>query len=286
MISPFDLGQSGYNLTIQVGSDGKRVLKSACSEVGEDASRRLQAQFNKHVELNRLGSMHPILTPRVYGSFTNNGYSMEYVQGTPLGYALRTISRKESLMLAEQITQYFDSNLDKATEAEYLRGQFHDKLESLTRFFNSIGDPNISELAFTAIEVLQLRMTDRPIPLSRNHGDFSFENLIVSRGRPIITALDFLDSPFETILIDIGRLWLDLTVGWWADGLRPNPNTFLNSLDIRAEIEKRLRGFGLGTEDFDLWACFAALRVVPYTTNPTRKALLKLTMNKIVREYS
>jgi hypothetical protein len=119
---------------------------------------------------------------------------------------------------------------------------------------------------------------DSKIPKGWNHGDFSFENILISRHLQEVYTIDFLDSPVETPLIDLGRLYLDLSLGWW------NSNNKINEFSdqvllLKDSIESVVIKNRLDLKILNLFTFLAALRVMPYTKNPIRLGYLKSYFN-------
>lgn len=286
LIDLFSLGQSGCSLSVEYGKTGPRVTKQSHAGIDDKITLRLHKQYLKHVRIQEQGLMDPISVPKVLDAFSGNGYSMSLAPGLPLGLALNTMSRWESLQVALKLGQYFETSLDAASAHETVNGAVTLKLEELSAFYKVARDKQLSIIGSNCANMLRAYFSKTRIGASFNHGDFSFENIMVSRGSRALTALDFLDSPFESLLIDVGRLWLDLNGGWWIEGLNSSPTATLNAREIAVTIETALRKFGIDRRQIDFWACFAGLRVAPYTRNPTRLALLKFSLARTLEVYS
>lgn len=229
--------------------------------------------------------MRPIEVPRIIDCFSGGGYSMALAPGVPLGSAVREMSRLEALRAAERICDFVETSLLSPLEESSVTASALEKLQSLSEFYESSTDQQLRLIGSKSLKILWAFFSSQRITESFNHGDLSFENLLVTSSVKHLTAIDFLDSPFDSAMIDVGRLWLDLRTGWWADGLKRSPVAILNSREMAARFESRLRALQIDRVQMDLWASFAALRIAPYTRNPTRLALLKSALGKVVDVY-
>jgi len=68
---------------------------------------------------------------------------------------------------------------------------------------------------------------------------------------------------------------MDLSHGWWGQGLRPSGTTSANALELKERVGKHFREVSISAEDLAAHSAFSALRILPYTLNPVRKAFLK-----------
>jgi hypothetical protein len=87
-------------------------------------------------------------------------------------------------------------------------------------------------------------------------------------------VIDFLDSPVETPLIDLGRLYLDLSLGWWNSSNRINEFSD-HVLFLKASTESIVTENKIDFKVLNLFSFLAVLRVMPYTKNPIRLGYLK-----------
>ena len=115
---------------------------------------------------------------------------------------------------------------------------------------------------------------DSKIPKGWNHGDFSFENILISRESEEVYVIDFLDSTVETPLIDLGRLYLDLSLGWWNSSNRINEFSD-QLLFLKASTESIATKKKIDLKVLNLFSFLAVLRILPYTKNPVRLGYLK-----------
>lgn len=265
----FDMGQSQSLVEIQNKSGVLKIAKS--SPLRES---RFEAQYNKHKEAEK-SKMTPILVPSVLSDLVDFRYEMEYVYGVPLGNFIDTCDQQELQEPLGRIGEYFHQSLKNAdwTKSDNLQSAFKEKLSKLKTDITN--DNQNSLLFYKLLNFVELSIDKTIIPAGWNHGDFSFENILVGQYSHETFALDFLDSPFESPLIDIGRIWLDSRFGWWGVGLQPNSCYQLNSKVLSASIIDTITPHSITVSELNIFAALAILRIRPYTLNPLRMAFLK-----------
>jgi hypothetical protein len=274
----FSLGQSGFRIKV-VEDGGHLLVRKETPPEDRSKAERLLRQFEKHIEIENKDLMSPILVPKVRSAFVNFGYTMQYVPGRPLGYVVQLMSQSEVKRVGETICEYFRRNLSRPGPNE-INELAKNKLSQLKKLYLESLDPVSRRLGLEAIENLSRFFDSNSIPSSPNHGDFSFENIVSNRRGDVIYALDFLDSPFESTLIDVGRIWLDLKMGWWAKRSAPSASAYVNMAILRDQISFELGKNGVESNQIESFATFAALRVLPYTHQPYRLALLKNSLRQ------
>lgn len=260
-------GQSGSTLLILQGGGEKKILQIRKTS----DNPRFRQQFIKHETALKTSSMYPLLVPKIRQSFKNNSYTMDYVYSENLGEYL---VKKETNLVTGVILQYLNRNIEiedfliekqKIALIEYLKRKIkenHD-LGYIDNVILKIYGSKYSEL-----------IMDSKIPKGWNHGDFSFENILISRESEEVYVIDFLDSPVETPLIDLGRLYLDLSLGWWNSSNRINEFSD-QLLFLKASTESIVTKKKIDLKVLNLFSFLAVLRILPYTKNPIRLGYLK-----------
>lgn len=262
------IGQSDSLVQVENSSEGLKVVKSSPSK-----NLRFNEQYLKHKVAEKM--MEPLFVPRVLSSLKDFRYEMEYVKGMPLGSFIETCDQLELQAPLDGITNYFDRLLRDAdwNKTKEMKIAFEEKLKVLRLGINSNHQSGILFDKLLNYSFAQLEKIE--IPGGWNHGDFSFENILVGQYSHQIFALDFLDSPFESPLIDIGRIWLDCRYGWWGAGLHANSSYQLNSKVLSDAILKTISAHSISARELNVFASLAILRIRPYTLNPLRMAFLK-----------
>jgi serine/threonine protein kinase len=274
MIIDNRFGQSGSNVSlIAVAGENQEVLVKKIS-----SEARFVRQFNKHVEAEKHSRMFPIKVPEIRENFSNNSYSMKYILSENLG---ESISKYKSSFPQEIILAYlnksFGGEIMSLNKKEVLIDYFEKKL----KINYDLG--HINRLKHKSIlNRFADHLTLSKVTEGWNHGDFSFENILVSRDGRDVYVIDFLDSPIDTPLIDLGRIYLDLSLGWWNSHKKINE---LNSQIVifKTKIENLVLEKELDLEILRLFAFFACVRVMPYTKNPIRIGFLKSYCHEMMK---
>ena len=273
-----NLGQSGSKISIVIGRDKLKKIKKQ----DERESIRFYLQYLKHKSLDTLGPQL-IGHPKLLSDFQDNSYEMEYINGAPLGQFLKNASHREAALVCEHIHNYFVKLLSEANE-NVANLEILLKLEQL---MNNLSKSQPESSIFLKLtKVLMNLFKSNEVPKGWNHGDFSFENIIVESGSTKLFMIDFLDSPFETPLLDIGRISLDANYGWWASGFNSSSNLQLNSRRLNKSLDEVLLQSGISALLQNLFIGLAILRIVPYTIEPLRIAYLKYAAVQVERQLN
>lgn len=286
-IKPVDhmtIGQSGTRVQVLSLNPGPRVVRKSCT----DGSDRLREQYLKH-ETALSGAMAPLRVPRLVSAYEGDAYDMEYLHGLPLGIFLETASSEEVLLVAELVGSYLVHAVSGSDNCAVLPGESSQgaealqvKLDALREDFRQRGFP---VNPFIHLTHLVNRQIGQPVvDTGWNHGDFSFENILVLEGGTDVGVVDFLNSPFDTPLIDVGRFMLDAAYGWWGAGFLPSANWALNAQTLQRHICDAIFGMGLQPTLVRAFTGLAVLRIVPYTSQPTRMAFLKNAAYRLLEE--
>jgi serine/threonine protein kinase len=260
-------GQSGSSLLLLQGDGEKKVPQIRKTS----DNPRFRHQFKKHETALKTSSMYPLLVPEIRQSFKNDSYTMDYVYSENLGEYL---VKKETNLVRGVILQYLNRIIeleDFLTEKQKIA--LIEYLKSKIKENHDLGYVENAILKIYGSKYSELIM-DSKIPKGWNHGDFSFENILISRESEEVYVIDFLDSPVETPLIDLGRLYLDLSLGWWNSSNRINEFSD-QVLLLKASTESIVTENKIDLKVLNLFSFLAALRVMPYTKNPIRLGYLK-----------
>jgi len=273
--APLELGQSGAILTLVQSSTGTSIIVKK----DEANTLRLQKQYEKQKAVKASLSSY-ISVPKILSDFSDSSFSMEFIHGQTLGQFLETSTREDLISVLDQLKGYLGSKeqtvgtiLSIEPLAEKILSIKHTLSES---FFN----PIFMELADTLIT----RMVEISAVSGFNHGDFSFENLLVEKFTNKIYAIDFLDSPVETRLVDYGRLWLDVNFGWWTNWGIESTRYALNRSFIKNTFTLALDSQNIPKLYVEFFCGVAILRIAPYTKNPRRIAFLQHAARQLVKE--
>lgn len=275
--APLELGQSGATLSLIQSSTGGSII------VKRDPinASRLIKQYEKQILVAKYFSPF-ISVPKILSDFSDSGFAMEFIHGQTLGEFLETSTRDELTSVSDQINGYLGSNKGLMVEVIDVEPIVQKILTNKYILSNSIFNPVFIELA----DILTNRIVEVNTTPGLNHGDFSFENLLVEKFTHKVFAIDFLDSPVETRLIDYGRFWLDVNFGWWANWGKESTRYALNRAYISSSLTKALDSQNIPRFNVEFFCGIAILRIAPYTKNPKRIAFLQHAARQLVRELN
>ena len=277
MSAQLGLGQSNSTLEL-ISRDGLAFVRKSSTD-----STRLKKQYEKHNNLE-FDLIYPLHAPKVVTPFDGNSYEMEFVHGTPFGLALNRLRLDQVKMVASILSEFFDGIFDvsKSEPSQSLR--LYQKIQSFSSN-QSVLDFQFGE---KSVELLVRYCDEIQILNGWNHGDFSYDNTLIQfNSGPIkVFTLDFLDSPFESPLIDLGRFWLDSEHGWWDFDNNKSATWSLNNRIIGSEVMKVAHRRGISTSTVEYFALFACLRIVPYLTSPHRISFIQLAIESLIARSS
>jgi hypothetical protein len=275
--SPTKFGQSGDEVRLLTSE--QQILKVA--KRFSHSSLRAVRQYEKHLNAYVGHHMHPIRCPKLLSNLKSNEYQMEFIPGNVLGHFLEIAAPDEVSQVSMTICDYL------TTQRKFLEADDTNFLHYLLAKIESI-DLKEEENVLLLFNQIRKELIS-PGFLSNiisewNHGDFSMENIIVDRESLQVYAIDFLNSPVETILLDWGRIWLDVRYGWWAKSDEPNNKIVVNYQILEKQMRKSASQLGIEIRTLEFFAGLAVLRVFPYTSNPIRLEHLKFVALAIVKE--
>lgn len=258
------LGQSGDLVEIIQGSEHTVVRKTAKSD-----SKKLKLQYEKQLAYNNAF----LSTPRITKQWDSDKFEMEYVPGIALGSYLSFASHIELKNCVSKISNGLVLNL---------RDSFRERepLSENKEFNNKLRDLKESNLDSSRIQIRKglktLEIYSRQIKIlsGANHGDYSFENILVNTNTGKIWLIDFLPSPIESPLIDVGRILIDAEHGWWKSGIQQSATQILAGQFLAGHIRDLLVRHEIPEREISFFKIVAVLRILPYTHAPIRKSLL------------
>lgn len=203
-------------------------------------------------------------------------FDMEYLNCQTLASYMQSITVKEISTLVEKAIETLDIKwekyLDKTNEI------FQKKLKSLRDSFNNI--TWIENESLTLLENFDFSV----IPHSRCHGDLTLENILITPEKKIY-LIDFLDSFFDSWMIDVAKLLQDLEI-WWS--YRHEKMT--STLSLRLTIAKQalleciseMKNWKNKISYIYHILLLNILRIVPYTKDDLTKNFLQESLKKVI----
>lgn len=264
-------GQSGDLVQYEV-LDGKVVVTK---RAGSDSSR-LHAQYLKQ---STFPSSTHIQIPKIIAPWNSEAFSMEYVPSLPLGKYFQTASVSELASCGDKIVNFIKDQIVKSEISDVPLSHDLDFLKKMRNMQSSLTGSN-HKIVQRAAEILELWSRSIPQLIGPNHGDFSFENILINSRSNEVWLVDFLDSPIESPLLDIGRILIDSEHGWWGSGIYPLASEKIAGNSLGMRIRTECESMGITSSQLSFFKMFTALRIIPYTTNPLRMAILLDLINE------
>lgn len=263
---------SWCEITLYKDNDKFFIRKTAWRESYND---RLKIQANKQKSF----ISDKFFKPEIYWEWyiwDIYYFDMEYLNCQTLASYMQSITVKEISTLVESAIWTLDikweAYLDNTNEI------FQKKIKSLRNGFNDI--TWIENQALTLLENFDFSV----VPHSRCHWDLTLENILITPEKKIY-LIDFLDSFFDSWMIDVAKLLQDLEI-WWSYRHEEMNSTLSLRLTIakQALLENIL--------ELDDWKnkveyiyhilLLNILRIVPYTRDDVTKDFLQKSLKQVI----
>ena len=194
-------GHSGCHVELYRHANNLYVKKSSSAE---EYNRRLRKQMIKQM----LFVSNQIFTPKIYTKGYDNNifwFTMQFVNGQSFSQYIQNVNIKDISIFTQKL---FSSLTIDQSKTNFAANQiFQSKINSLLKRAD-IFTENEKE-AFNLLKQYDFSL----VPDSPCHGDLTTENILVSSdGR--IYLIDFLDSFYNSWMMDIAKLLQDLELFW------------------------------------------------------------------------
>jgi len=244
-------GHSGCEVCLHE-ENGKKYIRKI------SASLQYNSRLIKQMDKQQSFKHGELRTPVVYKSgYTDDlfYFDMEFIRGVPMHNYVSLNNMNNILPVFDKICDYLQNISTKKGD---ITAEIGHKLASLEPKLT----PDISKYCDYC------RNYDwSGIPISENHGDLTFENILVYRNK--LYFIDFLDSFAQTKYIDYSKMMQDVVLDWsWRHNMNKPliktihlHNKMLERMsDSEIEASKRLLVLNL-------------LRIIPYSNEITLKYL-------------
>lgn len=284
----YDLGgHSGCKILLMEDDDGFTFVRKLSKD--KEYNDRLKKQCEKQVSFNG----GKIKTPMVYNSgLSEEGlfyFDMEYVQGMTLAEYVKTMEIGKVRGLVEILV---DNLIPKDNGAISLEQKvnvteiFEKKISNLREILASHKNSIIEQ----SLNLLEKHDWTGMIS-SQCHGDLTLENIIIKNDN--LYFIDFLDSFYDSWLMDMGTLLQDVQAMWsYRNTSNVGMNTVLRLIVFRDLLLDETKKINSG---YILEIYYALLqkmiRIYPYTKGEEtykflneKIAIILKTINKLERE--
>jgi hypothetical protein len=248
-------GNSGCQVLLYQKKESKQKYVRKISS-GKDYNDRLYYQMLKQLNFN--SSNNKIKTPEVIESGYIGEYfyfDMKYIQGKLLSECLNNLDHITISPYIQLTSDYLIEMQIKDLCFEDTSQKIQNKISTLSKIIDKKYKKYIN-----AIENINWSKT----PISKCHGDFTLENLIISNGD--LYLIDFLDSFIESPLVDIAKILFDLRYFWSKRRLKTDNNSIIKNMYMESIITKS-EVYTQHQKKINSLLILSILRILPYTKN-------------------
>lgn len=284
----YDLGgHSGCKILLMEEDDGFLFVRKISKD--KEYNNRLKKQCEKQVSFKG----GKIKAPIVYKSgLSKEGlfyFDMEYVQGMTLAEYVKSMEIGKVRGLVEVLVDNLIPKQKKEISAEdsnIITDIFDNKISSLRHTLLSHKNSIVEQ----SLDLLEVHDWTSLIP-SQCHGDLTLENIIIKNDN--LYFIDFLDSFYDSWLMDMGTLLQDVQVMWsYRNNTSIGMNTVLRLIVFRDLLLDEIRKIDSG---YILEIYYALLqkmiRIYPYIKDREtydflnkKTAIVLKTINKLKQE--
>lgn len=273
-------GHSGCKLElIEMGGGNTFCVRkfSSC----ENYNYRLKRQYIKQ---KLFVNSKNIFTPICYSHDYSDElfyFDMEYIKGINFAEYFKNITNNDVIYYIDLLIT--NLTISRNTKINYSRKINNNKI--FLSKINELKNKNIeSPEYYKALELLE-KFDWNKIEYSICHGDLTLENIIIDDNKNIY-LIDFLDSFFNSWMIDAAKILQDLDIKWSFRKNKLDTN-FKIKLDLAKNLFiKNIRKIDNNNNDCLLNIYFCLLlnivRIYPYTKDEQTFNFLNKSINKIL----
>ena len=239
----------------------------------KDYNLRLVSQCTKQQHFQS----DTIKVPKVLNSgYDENGlfyFDMEYIQGVTLSKFITKIDVSD----IQGIVSTIIGNLQFETVRNHTTSEvFTKKISELEVKTKNLGNGAVKQ----AISILK-KIDWAVFPNTMCHGDLTFENIIISNKE--IYFIDFLDSFYDSWLLDVGKLFQDLECMWsYRDTTSWDANTKIRLIIFKQIILNCLKQKNSRYVHFTYAALLLHLvRIYPYSKDSATLSFLDQQVERV-----
>lgn len=261
-------GHSGCNISIHRSANDVFVRKSSNTVNYND---RLIKQKIKQVSYRN----NTLFTPRVLRDGCQGDkyyFDMEYIKGETLAHL---ITGAPANLVDYYIRKIVDSlNFDNKIDID-AQSIFLEKITSTEEKIKVKEYYNHKTIKDAIRDCMNADFSC--VPTSECHGDLTLENIIISNDA--IYLIDFLDSFYDSWMIDVAKLMQDIVLGWSFRLSENNSNIRPRLIAAQTSLSRILNEHGVDERQLELIHNILKLnllRILPYTSDtPTVKFIIR-----------
>jgi thiamine kinase-like enzyme len=270
-------GHSGCEISLFKDGDHFFVRKTAGRV---DYNKRLRLQIAKQVGY-RPAQNSKIHVPQIYKTGIENDiffFDMEYLNCMTIAQYMESVSIKEISTFIDLLAG--ELHINDSVIMPDTNDIFQKKIQSL---YKNIPDDEIYKGALKRLENFDFSN----VPYSKCHGDLTLENILLDV-KGDIYLIDFLDSFFDSWMIDVAKLLQDLELGWSYRHETISSNLELRLALAKDDLIKHIESLPNGDEkvlQIYYILLLNVMRIVPYTKDDETKEFLHnaiIKLNKIL----
>lgn len=239
-------------------------------------NERLKKQWMKQ----KLFSAEALKTPAVLGAGYEDDlfyFDMEYVSARTMAEYVDSLELDDILAFLDLLFQNLP--LERGTRDPAARELFAHKISALADNLPDTGD-----IVLKAVQRLRDFDFSR-VPRSWCCGDLTLENILVTENKNIY-LIDFLDSFYNSWMIDVAKLFQDVEFQWSFRKLPKNIHRELKLLIAREVLLKKVLDKTQSVHVlFTIYhiVLLNTLRILPYTRDDETRRYLNRTLAAIMR---
>ena len=266
-------GHSGCEISL-FQNDGSFFVRKTAGH--PEYNKRLRTQIAKQISFRPLHNH--IYAPRVYKTGITNGifwFDMQYLNCHTMAQHMESVPITEIAELIDTVVGEFHI-ADSCTMPE-TNDIFQKKIKSL---YSNVPK---KQIYMSALDKLS-KFDFGDIPYSICHGDLTLENILIDVNGDIY-LIDFLDSFFDSYMIDVAKLLQDLELHWSYRHTKMSPNLALRLLVAKEALLERIARLPNGNEQIlEIYYILLMniMRIVPYATDETTYNWLNNAINKVI----
>ena len=270
-------GHSGCGLLLYEGGDGFFVRK-----ISQKASYdfRLRKQFIKQQRF----SSENFATPAILSYGRENGhfyFDMQFIRGVTLAEYMKIIKTKEIVNLINYL--FKSMPIESNSCRPDAQSVFQNKIADLCCKMNMKSPVQIE--AFSRLKGFDFSA----VPSSYCCGDLTLENILLSETDRRIYLIDFLDSFFNSWMIDVAKLLQDLELGWSWRKQSADTNRNLRCMIARQALIEGILDLPDGQSKLESVyhiLLLNILRIYPYTHDAETYDFLESALRKTLNIIS